>query len=118
MILSQAALFLTNLIAELGSPLDEFLNSISEIRHTAVHRLPVTVDRIVQFATNAESLARLLQDEHCLDELGWIKRELRLVSDNLKRNKDLLEAKLTEHTLATTPENPRTWPRSSHAIGL
>ena len=48
---------------EFGRPLADILNSASHIRHTAVHRLRITVNRIENFVSDAELLARLLQDE-------------------------------------------------------
>lgn len=81
---------------ELGKPFEELLDSMAHLRHTAVHRLRVTVNRIEQFMVDSESLARLLQDETCAKTLSRLRRETQLTIDELRRNKDLLESRLAE----------------------
>ena len=41
---------------ELGKPIPEFLDSIAQLRHTAVHRVRVSANRVQQFMMDAESL--------------------------------------------------------------
>lgn len=50
-------------VDELGKPLPKLLESITQLRHTAVHRLRVSVNRIKLFMIDSESLVKLLQDE-------------------------------------------------------
>lgn len=83
-------------IANLGKPLTEILESIVRIRHTAVHRLHVTVTRLEQHLSDAELLANLLRDDVCASRLSGIRREVSLSADELKRNKDVLELKLVD----------------------
>jgi hypothetical protein len=83
-------------IANLGKPLAEVLESIVRIRHTAVHRLHITVIRIEQYLCDAELLANLLRDNTCARRLSRIRREISLAADELKRNKDVLELKLAD----------------------
>jgi len=45
---------------------------------------------------DSEALARLLQDEDSVRSLSQLRREIQLTIEDLKRNKDLLEAKVSE----------------------
>lgn len=92
--------FPTEKLKELGKPLAEFLESISQLRHTAVHRLRVSVARVEQFMVDAEALVNLLQDDACATTLFRLRQETQLIIDELKRNKDLLESRLAD-TLKT-----------------
>ena len=92
--LSNQDKFSTDALGELGKPLEELLDSIAQLRHTAVHRLRLSVKRIEQFMVDAECLGRLLQDDVCLRKLSRLRRETQLTVDELKRNKDLLESRL------------------------
>lgn len=94
--LSHQDKFSADAIVELGKPLDQVLDSITQLRHTAVHRLRVSVARVEQFMVDSESLARLLQDDSCTRHLSRLRRETQLTVGELKRNKDLLESTLAE----------------------
>ncbi|ETN45756.1 uncharacterized protein HMPREF1541_09589 [Cyphellophora europaea CBS 101466] len=93
---SKQSLFDKQDIANLGKPLAEVLESITSIRHTAVHRLHVTVTRLEQYLSDAELLANLLHDDVCANHLSRIRREVSLAVDELKLNKDVLESKVAE----------------------
>ena len=82
-------------IDQLGKPLTELLDSITQIRHTAVHRLRVSANRLEQFLVDAESLSRLLHDDSCAQELSRLRRETQMTIDDVRRNKDLLESQLS-----------------------
>ena len=82
-------------IDELGKPLTQLLDSITQIRHTAVHRLRVSANRLEQFLVDAESLSRLLHDDSCAQELSRLRRETQMTIDDVRRNKDLLESQLS-----------------------
>lgn len=92
--LSNQDKFSADAMDELGEPLAQLLDSMTQLRHTAVHRLRVSVKRIDQFMVDAESLVRLLQDDACIRMLSRLRRETQLTVDELKRNKDLLESSL------------------------
>jgi len=83
-------------IANLGKPLAEVLESVARIRHTAVHRLHVTVVRVEQYLSDAELLTTLLRDDACTRRLSQVRREVSLTVDELKRTKDVLESKLAD----------------------
>ena len=86
--------FLPNSLGRRGQRLPKLMKSVSEIRHTAVHRLRVTTGRLEELVADGETLARLLCDDGRIQTLERLRRELQLKSDDLKRNKDLLESKL------------------------
>ena len=79
----------------LGKPFAQILDSIVQLRHTAVHRLRINANRLEQFMIDAESLARLLRDDYCLQRLTRLRMDTQLIIGELKRNKDLLESKVT-----------------------
>lgn len=79
---------------EAGKPLDQLLDSIVQLRHTAVHRLRVSATRLDTFLTDAGSLATLLRNERCKQQVLRLRHETCLVVEDVKRNKDLLESQL------------------------
>jgi GTP cyclohydrolase FolE2 len=81
---------------ELGKPFPEFLDSIAQLRHTAVHRVRVSANRVQQFMVEAESLANILHDNVSARMLSCLRREAQQIIDELGRNKDLLESILKE----------------------
>jgi hypothetical protein len=83
-------------IEELGKPFAELLDSISQLRHTAVHRLRVSATTTEQFMIDCESLANLLHDKTCAKTLSRLRREMQRTTEELKRNKDLLESRLAD----------------------
>jgi hypothetical protein len=83
-------------LVELGKPFPELLNSIAQLRHTAVHRVRVSANKVQQFVTEAESLATVLRNDICAQILSRLRRAVQQVIDELGRNKDLLESILKE----------------------
>ena len=81
---------------ELGKPFPKFLDSIAQLRHTAVHRVRVSVNRVQQFMMEAESLANILHNNICARMLSRLRWEAQQVIDELGRNKNLLESILKE----------------------
>lgn len=79
---------------KLGKPLGKVLESTATIRHTAVHRLKVTVTRLEQYLSDAQLLSSFLGDATCSRRLTQIRREMSVAVDELKRNKDVVESKL------------------------
>jgi len=57
-------------VNELGKPLKELFDSITQLRHPAVHRLRISANRLELFLIDAESLARLLRDQSCQQRLS------------------------------------------------
>jgi len=94
--LSHQEKFSADAIIELGKPLVTVLDSITQLRHTAVHRLRVRLTRVEQFMVDSESLARLLQDESSTRTLSHLRRETQRTIGALQRNKNLLELTLAE----------------------
>lgn len=81
-------------VDEAGKPLDQLFDSIAQLRHTAVHRLRVSATRLDTFLTDAGSLATLLHDERCKQQVSRLRHDMYLVVEDIKRNKDLLESQL------------------------
>jgi hypothetical protein len=88
--------FDTHKIQELGKPFGQILDSMAQLRHTAVHRLRVSANRVEQFLIEGEQLANLIGDEKCGRRLLHFRRESNLAIDELRRNKDLLELRHKE----------------------
>lgn len=80
----------------LGKPFPDVLDSLSQLRYTAVHRLRVSASRIEAFMVDAESLAKMLEDDIRADIISELRRETQTTIGELERNKDLLESSLTE----------------------
>jgi hypothetical protein len=78
-------------VDEIGKPLPDLLNSIAQLRHTAVHRLRLTANRTLQFVVDAEALVKLLRDDVTLDVVASIRRHVQTCIGEIERNKDLLE---------------------------
>lgn len=72
-----------------------FYKSLCDIRHTAVHRLPVTAAGIEKCLRDGELLATILDDEAAAGRLSTMRCELQRVTAELDDHKCMLEAKLT-----------------------
>lgn len=70
-----------------------FYNSVADIRHTAVHRLPVTANVIQQLLVQGELLATLLADEAAESKLSAFKREIQGSISDMRDYKSMLQAK-------------------------
>ncbi|RFU29554.1 hypothetical protein B7463_g6771, partial [Scytalidium lignicola] len=79
-----------------GKPLESLFRSIADIRHTAVHRIPITARGIEQFLINSESLAALLGDNLRLEMLVKLRKNTQSTIEELQRNKQILISKLKE----------------------
>jgi hypothetical protein len=93
-LLTHRAKFHESSVAEVSKPLPDLFNSIAQLRHTAVHRLRVTANRILQFNLDAEALVKLLRDDITLDVVASIRRCLEHYIGEIARNKDLLEVSM------------------------
>ena len=74
-------------------PLDDLLRSIAAIRHTAVHRLRISVKSIEQYLLDAESLLTLLDDQTNLAVVCRLRCETQSIIGELERNKHILNTK-------------------------
>lgn len=83
-------------VEQLGKPLDMVFDTLAQLRHTAVHRLRVSANRIEQFMIDSELLAILLEDDICAKTMCQLRRETQLTIGELQRNKDLLESTLSD----------------------
>lgn len=88
--------FSVNELEGLGKPLPELLDSITQLRHAAVHRIRLSANSVLQFVVDAGSLAMLLQDDVSINTISRLQRESQFTIEDLKRNKDLLESRLAE----------------------
>ena len=52
-------------VEDLGKPLQELFDSLAQLRHTAVHRVRISANRLEVFMVDAESCAKLLDDSGC-----------------------------------------------------
>jgi hypothetical protein len=95
-LLEQQAKVKPELVAQRGRPLSEILNSLSQLRHTAVHRIRVTANRVYQFICDAENLSIILGDCESFEHLANLRRGLESTIDDINRNKDLLESRHVE----------------------
>jgi len=84
-----------NELEDLGKSFSELLDSIIELRHTAVHRIRVSADKTEQFIIDSESLAKLLQEDVSVQTISRWRHEIQHAIEGLKRNKVLLESRLT-----------------------
>lgn len=77
----------------MGKPFPQVLDSMAQLRHTAVHRIRVTVNRVHQYLLDAERLMLLLQDEAASKQLTALRQKAELATEDMKTNKDLLETR-------------------------
>lgn len=83
-------------LVNLGKPFPGLLDSITQLRHAAVHRIRLSANSTLQFIVDAESLAKLLHDDVSINVISRLRRETQITIEELKRNKDLLESRLAE----------------------
>ncbi|OAQ58987.2 BAH domain-containing protein [Pochonia chlamydosporia 170] len=74
-------------VAPANRPRDELFRSISNIRHTVVHRLRVSVDDIEKFYNDAETLLLLLGDDIRRREIARLRQESQAIIAKAKKNK-------------------------------
>ena len=94
--LSNKGRFSAESLDQLGKPFAKVLDSVTQLRHTAVHRIKVTVNRVEQFLLDAESFSKLLDDNAATERLAKLRRDTDLAIGDMKSNKDLLESRLAE----------------------
>jgi hypothetical protein len=77
-----------------GKPLAELLPSITQIRHTAVHRLRTNSTGLERFLTDAEDLAALLGDNIYTKAISQLRLDVRSTLAELTRNKEFIQLEL------------------------
>ncbi|KAL1310597.1 hypothetical protein AAFC00_000872 [Neodothiora populina] len=79
-----------------NKPLAELLESIAQVRHSAVHRSRAGATLVEQYMTDAEALALLLKDDACVRRISYLRQETQTAIAELQRVKDLLGHSLTK----------------------
>ncbi|OQN95533.1 hypothetical protein B0A48_18642 [Cryoendolithus antarcticus] len=92
---SRENLFTEGEIGDIGKPFGESLSSIASIRYTAVNRQRATASSLERFLQDAEGLFRLLRNESMPLKMAQLRRTTQFSIGEIKRNKDLLGAKIT-----------------------
>lgn len=72
---------------------NEVFELLCELRHTAVHRLRKTARGVQRLAENAQRFLEALEDTRRSGIVSHIRRELNLVIEEVRHNKDLLEGR-------------------------
>ncbi|KAJ8610785.1 hypothetical protein MRB53_038336 [Persea americana] len=80
----------------LAKPLRSVLDSVAQIRHTAVHRQRVTTSRIMTFLEDAESLVELVQDSSRLQQITEIRQDAFRATERLVQSKKRTEERLMQ----------------------
>ena len=83
-------------IEELNKPLQKLLDSIVQIRHTAVHRQKITANVIELFLADAECFTRILDDDTCSRELANIRQEVSGLVQGLAQQQKSTQERLLE----------------------
>lgn len=80
----------------LGKPLEALLESIADLRHPAVHRIEISVNRVLEFLLDSERLATLLEDDNAATRIIRQRGALELAIDEINRNKEFLNFRATK----------------------
>ncbi|KFH44854.1 hypothetical protein ACRE_043130 [Hapsidospora chrysogenum ATCC 11550] len=79
-----------------NTSIEDILRSVTNIRHTAVHRLRVSAKAIEQFLLDAETLSTLFGIKVHIDEISRLRRSFQASIEELERNKHFLQSRLDE----------------------
>lgn len=77
-------------------PLKELFPSIAQIRHHAVHRIPVTAKELEQFMADGETLVQLFKDSTAIPVMARARSEVHRAAAEMENRKNMLEARLIE----------------------
>ena len=83
-------------VEDIGKSFSKLLDSIIQLRHTAVHRVRLTADGALQSIVDAELFAKLLRDYECLAVITTIKQQMHEIIQELEQMKSSLKLKLAE----------------------
>ncbi|KAF5566728.1 hypothetical protein FPHYL_3670 [Fusarium phyllophilum] len=73
-----------------------FLQSIAQIRHTAVHRLRTDSKGLQRFLADAEDLARALGDDLCTEAISKLRLDTQSTITELAQNKQSIQLQLDQ----------------------
>jgi hypothetical protein len=79
-----------------NTSIEKILRSITNLRHTAVHRLRVSAKAIEQFLLDAEALSTLFGIKVHIEEISRLRRSFQASIEELERNKHFLQSRLDE----------------------
>lgn len=77
-------------------PLKELFLSIAQIRHHAVHRIPVTAKELEEFMVNGETIVQLFEDHTATALMSRARSEVHRAAAEMENKKNMLEARLTK----------------------
>lgn len=77
-------------------PLEELFPSIAQIRHHAVHRIPVTAKELEHFMADGETLMQLFEDKTATAVMSRARSEIRKAAVEMENRKNMLEARLAK----------------------
>lgn len=77
-------------------PLNELFLSIAQIRHHAVHRIPVTAKELEQFMADGEALAQLFEDPSAIKVMSRAKSEVQKAAAEMENRKNMLETRVAQ----------------------
>jgi hypothetical protein len=81
-------------VKDITKPLPILMDSITQLRHNAVHRVQLSSSGLLQHLTDAGLLAQLLQDGECTKMVSTIRQKTQDAFEELVRNKQLLDGRL------------------------
>lgn len=84
--------FLQDDLDELDKPLQHLLDSITQLRHTAVHRLRISTEQVELFMADAESLAMLLRNQSCAVQLSQLRHETHQIVQDIKQKMHIIDS--------------------------
>lgn len=83
-------------VKDTAQSLPSLMESIIQLRHNAVHRVRLSSSELLQHLTDAVLLAQLLHDSKCGKFLSNIRQRTHDAIEELVRNKQLLDERLTD----------------------
>lgn len=77
-------------------PLRELFSSIAQIRHHAVHRIPVTTKELEQFMADGEALVQLFEDDTAIAVMSRARSEVHKAAAEMENRQNMLGARLAK----------------------
>ncbi|KAK7957312.1 uncharacterized protein PG986_006534 [Apiospora aurea] len=92
-----------------AKPLEQLFTSITNIRHTAVHRNRISAAAVEDFFRDAEAFTALLGDTKATETIARMRQELQMTIEELERNTKAVDSKLdrTMHEIGAKREELR-----------
>lgn len=87
---------LFGVLGDIPRPYDKLICSLAELRHTAVHRISVSAQRLKRFLLDAEKLSALMGDAPCRATLAKLRLITQEVTAKLESHKRVLACKRAE----------------------